>query len=281
MRFETDEDVSAFVDKYVAVWNEPDATRRAEAVASLWVEDGVEFTDTRVFRGHEAIESRVTEAYGQFVATGEANVAAGEGSARHHDALSFRIMLVPAGGGIAFWAAEVFVILGEDGRIKSDHQFTGGQAATRGVVTQFLSRLATGDAVHVAELFAETVDWKLDWPAGGHPDVPWIRPRSTRAEVADHFRALARAHVPTERSVGPSPRVLVDGADAVVLGEIHQTVKTTMTPYVAAFALHLTVRDGLINRYHVYEDSLSVATALSNPGGSSATNSTEEPGSHG
>lgn len=280
MRIETDEDVEAFVDRYVAVWNEPDTARRAQAVAALWAEDGVEFTDAREFRGHAAIEARVAEAHERFVAAGESHVTAGDDVARHHGALSFTVMLVPNRGDIAFWAAEVFVILGEDGRIERDYQFTGAQAATRGVVTEFLSRLAAGDAARTAELFAETVDWKLDWPAGEHPDVPWIRPRSTRAEVADHFRALARAHVPTERAVGPSPRVLIDGADAVVLGEIHQTVRTTKTPYVAAFALHLTVRGGLITRYHVYEDSLSVATALSSRTGSSATDSTEDRGLH-
>jgi uncharacterized protein len=265
MSIDNDESVADFVDRYVAVWNEPDPARRAEAVAALWAEDGVEFTDTREHRGHQAIEARVAEAHGQFIATGESHVAAGDNAVQLHGALSFTIMLVPAGRDTAFWAAEVFVILSEDGRIQCDYQFTGAQAATRGVVTQFLTRLAAGDAAQIAELFAERVDWKLDWPAGGHPDVPWVRPRSTRAETADHFRALEGAHVPTERAIGPAPRVLIHGADAVVLGEIHQTVKATKTPYVAAFALHLTVRDGLIIRYHVYEDSLSVATALSGP----------------
>jgi hypothetical protein len=56
--------------------------------------------------------------------------------------------------------------------------------------------------------------------------------------------------------------VLVDGADAVVLGEIRQTVGTTRRPHSARFALRVTVTDGLIVRYHVYEDSLSVAAAL-------------------
>lgn len=275
MSIETDKDAAAFVDRYVAVWNEPHAARRAEAVAALWAEDGAEFTDTREFRGHQAIEGRVAEAHGQFVATGKSHVTAGEDVAWHHGALHFTVMLVPAGGDTAFWAAEVIAILGEDGRIECDYQFTGAQAATRGVVTQFLTRLAAGDPAQIAELFAETVDWKLDWPADGHPNVPWIRPRSTRAEVADHFRTLKQFHVPTERAVGTSPRVLVDGNDAVVLGEIQQTVEATKTPYVAAFALRLTVRGGLITRYHVYEDSLSVATALSNPDGPGAADSAE------
>jgi len=58
---------------------------------------------------------------------------------------------------------------------------------------------AQGDPGRIAELFADTVDWQLDWPAAGHPAVPWIRQRSTRADVADHFRMLNEFHVPEKR----------------------------------------------------------------------------------
>jgi uncharacterized protein len=134
-------------------------------------------------------------------------------------------------------------------------------ASTRAAVTEFLSRLAEGDPDRIAELFADTVDWQLDWPAAGHPAVPWIRPRSTRADVADHFRALNAFHLP-ERRGGAVSRILVDGPDAVVLGDIRQTVKATGRAYSARCALHLTVEGGVITRYHVYEDSLTVAQAF-------------------
>jgi ketosteroid isomerase-like protein len=128
-------------------------------------------------------------------------------------------------------------------------------------VTEFLSRLADGDPQRISDLFADTVDWQLDWPAEGHPAVPWIRQRSTRADVVDHFRALNDFHVP-EKKGGATPRILVDGPDAVVLGDIRQTVKATGRAYQARYALHLTVEGGVITRYHVYEDSLTVAQAL-------------------
>ena len=57
-------------------------------------------------------------------------------------------------------------------------------------------------------------------------------------------------------------RILVDGRDAVVLGEIRQTARSTGRAYRARFALHLTVEDGLVTRHHVYEDSLAVAQAF-------------------
>jgi uncharacterized protein len=138
---------------------------------------------------------------------------------------------------------------------------TTTDADTRDTVTTFLTRLAEGDPDQVAVVFADEVDWELAWPAAGHPAVPWIRPRSTRADVADHFRELADFHVP-EEAAAEVTRILVDGADAVVLGRLRQTVRTTGRSYTSPFALHLTVEGGLISRYHIFEDSLGIATAL-------------------
>jgi uncharacterized protein len=133
---------------------------------------------------------------------------------------------------------------------------------TRAVVGELMVRIAAGDPDDVARLFAEPVDWQLSWPDGGHPRVPWVRPRATRAEVADHFRALADHHVP-ERDGTTVTRILVDGAYAVVLGHMAQTVRANGVVYTSPFALHVTVDGGLITRFHVYEDSLAVARALS------------------
>ncbi|BDU03240.1 MULTISPECIES: nuclear transport factor 2 family protein [Nocardia] len=135
--------------------------------------------------------------------------------------------------------------------------------ATRTVVEELLRRIGSGDPEAVAELYAEDTDWRLDWPEAEHgrAATPWIRHRRTRADAADHYRSIAEHHVPEEVATRVE-RVLVDGADAVVLGEIRQTARRTGRAYRARFALHLTVRNGLITRHHVYEDSLAVAQAF-------------------
>ncbi|MFF5264968.1 nuclear transport factor 2 family protein [Actinomadura viridis] len=132
-------------------------------------------------------------------------------------------------------------------------------AQTRETVQRLLHAMATGE--DAGALFAEKVDWRLDWPEEGHPAVPWIRPRGTREEAAAHFRELRAHHVP-EKDASQVHGILVDGPDAVVLATIAQTVRATGREYTAHCALHLTVENGVITRYHVYEDSLSVATAL-------------------
>ncbi|MBE1486031.1 nuclear transport factor 2 family protein [Plantactinospora soyae] len=131
---------------------------------------------------------------------------------------------------------------------------------TRATVEEFLRRIGEGDPEHTAALYAEKIDWQVNWPEPRHEAVPWIRPRSSRADVVDHHRTLAASSVPGQGSA-TIDRILVDGPDAVVIGETAQTVRATGKRFSTRFALHLTVENGLIVRHHVYEDSLSVALA--------------------
>ncbi|MBQ0948878.1 nuclear transport factor 2 family protein [Streptomyces anthocyanicus] len=134
---------------------------------------------------------------------------------------------------------------------------------TRSVVEDLLRRIGTGDPEHIAALYADQGDWRLDWPEAEHgrPATPWIRHRSTRADAAAHYREIAEHHLPQQADTEVE-RILVDGNDAVVLGEIRQTARSTGRAYRARFALHLTVENGLVTRHHVYEDSLAVAQAF-------------------
>ncbi|MES9507712.1 nuclear transport factor 2 family protein [Streptomyces sp. NPDC000609] len=261
-----DLDIDRFVERYVAVWNDPDPVARRRAIAGLWDVDGVQTTESARYRGHDALEARITGAHNDLVRdAGFAFRPAGDATG-HHDTITFTTFMAPAAGGGIAWTGRTVLTLGEDGLIRNEHQFTvdmqaGTEADSRATAEDFLRLLGEGAPDRIAELFAEHVEWQLNWPDSGHPAVPWIRPRSTRADVADHFRDLAAFHVP-EKSAGTASRVLVDGSDVIVLGDIRQTVKATGRPYTARCALHLTVEEGLITRYAVYEDSLTVTEAL-------------------
>ncbi|WP_246411766.1 nuclear transport factor 2 family protein [Amycolatopsis dendrobii] len=258
-------DAGEFASRYVAVWNESDPAARRAAIASLWAEDGVQFTESAEYRGHDELERRVGEAFEEFVGgAGFAFRTAGDAVGRH-STVRFSTCMVPAAGGEVAWTGFVVAELGEDGRIRRDCQFAEPPlpsfSGTRAVVEEFVHRVGQGDPDRIAELFAEPVDWRLSWPEPEHPVVPWIRPRSTRADVADHFRMLGSACVPEESDVRVD-RILVDGTDAVVLGTSAQTVKLTGNRFATGVAVCLTVSGGLITRYHVYEDSLAVAEAF-------------------
>ena len=127
----------------------------------------------------------------------------------------------------------------------------------RAVAEDLLARIASGDAEVAAGLFAVEVDFSC----AGSEAVPWLRPRRTRSDMADFFGTMNANFVAEARSASVSG-FLVDGNDVVVLGHVSQRLRGNGNAFTTPFALHLTVSGGLITRYHVYEDSLTVARAV-------------------
>ena len=117
-------DIQAFADRYVAVWNEDDASARQAAVDELWAPDAAEFTETREHRGRAALQERVRSSYDDLVA-GKGFRFHRDGPAYgHHDVVTFRTVMRPAGDSdVVAWTGLMVVRLGADGRIREDHQF--------------------------------------------------------------------------------------------------------------------------------------------------------------
>jgi hypothetical protein len=116
-------DLNALVDRYIAVWHEPDAKLRRKRIAELWVEDGVQFTRSREIRGYTALEERAEAAHKEFVKTGGFVFRRSSDVNGHHNALTFQWEMVPAGGGEAAAVGTIFFLLSDDGRIRLDYQF--------------------------------------------------------------------------------------------------------------------------------------------------------------
>jgi hypothetical protein len=110
-------------DRYLAVWSEPDARSRRAAIGSLWEPDGVEYVEGIQFRGHEELDGRIARAYDEFVGSGKYNVTMADDVSRHDDVITLTVQLSTDDGGVA-WAARVFLLLGETGRIREDYQLT-------------------------------------------------------------------------------------------------------------------------------------------------------------
>jgi hypothetical protein len=143
------------------------------------------------------------------------------------------------------------------GSAKSKGKSTGTGAGTRAVVEEFLVRAGEGEPERIAALFAEKVDWMI----ADNPAVPWIRPRSTRADVVAHFRELAAAVEPMQGSGRAVEALVVEGNEAMVTGRLAGRVRATDREFTSPFALRLTVEGGKVTRFHLYEDSLTVAAA--------------------
>lgn len=116
-----------FLERYIAVWNEPQAELRRKIIGELWAEDAIHYTRAFEMQGREAIEARVTRAYEQFVKNGGCIFkVAGQGAA-HHNCAKFNWEMVTVNEGKVEGLGSVFIILNEDGRIRFDYQFTDPQ----------------------------------------------------------------------------------------------------------------------------------------------------------
>lgn len=112
-----------FVERYVAVWNEPDAGVRRSRVAELWAQDGAHFTNTSETHGHDAIAARIASAFDRFVGAGGFSFRALNGVDAHHSTVKFYWAMVPADGGMARAVGSDFIVLNDEGRISADYQF--------------------------------------------------------------------------------------------------------------------------------------------------------------
>ncbi len=116
-------DINTFVERYIAVWNEPDAERRREAVRALWQEDASHLSRTIEAIGHAGIEVRVANAYEKWVRE-EGNIfRLRDGVDGHHDTIKLRWEMLPAEGGDVISIGFDFLVLGGDGRIRAGYQF--------------------------------------------------------------------------------------------------------------------------------------------------------------
>ncbi|HKU96916.1 MAG TPA: hypothetical protein VJR58_16655 [Vineibacter sp.] len=109
------------VNRYVAVWNEPDPARRRQQIAALWVEDGGHFTPSHDCRGYAALEARITGAYEKWVRDSGHVFRPRDHVDGHHDTVRFQWEMVRDNKVISVGAD--FLLLGADGRIRADYQF--------------------------------------------------------------------------------------------------------------------------------------------------------------
>lgn len=110
------------IERYLALWNEPDAVLRREAIAELWAEAGTYVSAQAEFRGHTAIDGAVGEAHDQLIGKGYVFTSANNGVG-HHNTVRFNRNMVPAGGGPVAAIVFDFFLLDDAGRILADYQY--------------------------------------------------------------------------------------------------------------------------------------------------------------
>jgi len=119
------DDLTRFIERYMAMWHEPDPERRRAAVAGLWCDDAVNLTRRFVVRGHDEITARVQRSHDEWVAAkGHVFRPHAERPADgHNDIVRFHWEMLPRAGGPLEARGLDFFELAPDGRIRRLVQF--------------------------------------------------------------------------------------------------------------------------------------------------------------
>ena len=117
------ENINRFVDRYVNIWNEADDERRRQTIRDLWQEDARHLARTLEAIGHDGIETRVKNAYEKWVRDEGYVFRLRDGVDGHHGTIKLRWDMLPATGGEVISVGFDFLVLGEDGRIRTGYQF--------------------------------------------------------------------------------------------------------------------------------------------------------------
>lgn len=130
---------------------------------------------------------------------------------------------------------------------------------TRQTAETFLARLGEWDVDGVLGLCADPIDMAVH----GSPLVPWLGRRSSHIQIAEFFTLIHNLCTPERFDV---EKIVIDGDEAIVLGEMRYLVNETGKSFESTFALRLTVTDGRVTRYHMHEDSYAIHLAFGGDG---------------
>ncbi|MCK1794569.1 nuclear transport factor 2 family protein [Streptomyces sp. XM4193] len=113
-------DLNAVVERYLDIWNEPDAERRAKAISEQFTEDAVYVDPLASVAGHDGMGAVVQGAQEQFA--GLRFELLGEVDA-HHNIARFRWGLVAQAGAEPIAIGFDVAVTTEDGRIQGVYGF--------------------------------------------------------------------------------------------------------------------------------------------------------------
>jgi hypothetical protein len=131
---------AALAERYVALWNEPDADRRRGMIAELWTEDGrhilqppqeireiaaqpgIALAAILEARGYKEIEARAASAYEHWVGSEGLSFRGRDDADRLGDVVKLHWEAIARDGAV-FAVGLSFLVLAADGRIERDYTF--------------------------------------------------------------------------------------------------------------------------------------------------------------
>jgi ketosteroid isomerase-like protein len=122
------------------------------------------------------------------------------------------------------------------------------------VVNDFFDSFKKGATPdEIAAKFDVNADYLIP---GDSKNVPWIGHRIGRAAIKESFRLL-RENIQPEKLVFTD--ILAKGDRVVVLGYLESRMKKNNKQMKSEFSIDIVVKNGLLTRYHLLEDSFEVS----------------------
>ena len=122
------------------------------------------------------------------------------------------------------------------------------------IAEDFLARMGRGEAPEkVAELFSEDLEWEI---AGDIGALPWLGKKHGRQAIIDF---VCDADHLIERIKFEVHDILANDSKAIILGELASRLRSNGMRADTAYAIVLTVSDGKIAHYRMFEDSFAIS----------------------
>jgi hypothetical protein len=152
------DNLTTIIDRYVAVWNEPDPDMRRRRIASIWTPNGTTCYRLLDAHGHEAIESRVTASWDRWLREGK-YVFQPVKTVSCRQAIKFDFAMLATGDGKVEAGGLCYLLLDGDGRIVHDYQFNPSANDAVDLAEKYLRSCSEPDAerrrASIAALWAE------------------------------------------------------------------------------------------------------------------------------
>jgi hypothetical protein len=117
-------DMENLAVRYVAVWNETDASRRRQQITDLWAPEGKHYVGTREVQGFDDLEIRVRDSHEKNVRDNGNRFRAVPGSIRRlQDVVTFHWEMLPKQSDTVLGRGLEFMIVDDKGRIRADYMF--------------------------------------------------------------------------------------------------------------------------------------------------------------
>lgn len=128
-------------------------------------------------------------------------------------------------------------------------------STTRAVAEEYLARVTARDIDRILDMFTDSASITVN----GSSRVPWLGHRTSRGEMREFYELLFSLVTVDRFEV---EKFVVDDAEAIIFGELKDTLKATGRSFEFPFAIRLTVEGDKIAKYHMYEDSFALDQAF-------------------